>query len=64
MAATKSFEERKQDFLNRLKELYSDYELISDYVDHDTFWLNMMAFNILKILMVKRVLKFVRNMIE
>lgn len=37
MAATKSFEERKQDFLNRLKELYPDYELISDYVDHDTF---------------------------
>ena len=37
MAATKSFEERKQDFLNRLKNLYPDYELISEYVNGDTF---------------------------
>lgn len=37
MAATKTLEERKQDFLNRLSNLYPDYTLISDYVDGDTF---------------------------
>lgn len=37
MAATKSIEERKRDFLNRLKNLYPDYKLISDYIDGDTF---------------------------
>lgn len=37
MAATKSYEERKQDFLNRLKKLYPDYTLISEYINNDTF---------------------------
>lgn len=37
MAATKTLEERKQDFIERLKNLYPDYKLISDYVDGDTF---------------------------
>ena len=37
MASTKSLEERKRDFLNRLANLYPDYTLISDYVDGNTF---------------------------
>ena len=37
MAATQTYEERKNHFLERLSKLYSDYELISEFVDGDTF---------------------------
>lgn len=37
MASTKTLEQRKNDFINRLKDLYPDYRLISEYVNGDTF---------------------------
>lgn len=37
MAATKTLEQRKLDFLNRLKVLYPEYKLISGYENADTF---------------------------
>lgn len=37
MAATKTLEQRRNDFLIRLKELYPKYRLISEYVNADTF---------------------------
>lgn len=36
MAATKTLEERQNDFKERLKRLYPDYELLSEYVNGDT----------------------------
>ena len=37
MAATKTLKQRQNDFLIRLKKLYPDYKLISDYINADTF---------------------------
>ena len=37
MAATKNLKQRQNDFLIRLKKLYPDYKLISDYINADTF---------------------------
>lgn len=37
MAATKTLEERTNDFKQRLKELYPDYLLESGYVNADTY---------------------------
>jgi very-short-patch-repair endonuclease len=36
MAATKTLEQRREEFLNRLKELYPDYTLKSQYIDSKT----------------------------
>ena len=37
MAATKTLDERKKDFIERLKKLYPDYILDSEYVNADTY---------------------------